>query len=343
MKAMSCAARPVDALLANAGLGTLLSEERLLGGRNNVATKVTATLGVALHKQYFHSAQDPRDRLATEIAFLSHLQACGCRLQPAPLACDPTHHAALLEYIEGPLAAAGTIGNDEIDQAADFILACNQANNLPSARNLPLASEACFSLAEHLATTGRRVRRLLTADPDQTLGDEFIRLVQDELIPTWEDLRQKLGNSHEREIALPLGECILSPSDFGFHNSLRTPQGHLRFIDFEYAGWDDPAKLLCDLANQPDLLLPTELAHRFQRRVIAGLKCEQEALALRAESLEPLYQLKWACICLNVFLNSGPQVFSAQASPEVLSQRRITQLAKAAVMVGRARHSLSRL
>ena len=34
----------------------------------------------------------------------------------------------------------------------------------------------------------------------------------------------------------------LSPSDFGFHNALRTPAGTMVFLDFEYFGWDDPAK-----------------------------------------------------------------------------------------------------
>ena len=42
--------------------------------------------------------------------------------------------------------------------------------------------------------------------------------------------------------ALPKETRCLSPSDFGFHNALLEATGKLRFVDFEYAGWDDPAK-----------------------------------------------------------------------------------------------------
>ena len=51
-------------------------------------------------------------------------------------------------------------------------------------------------------------------------------------------------------------ESVLSPSDFGFHNALLGPDGKLCFIDFEYAGWDDPAKLICDFFCQPQTPVP---------------------------------------------------------------------------------------
>ena len=33
-------------------------------------------------------------------------------------------------------------------------------------------------------------------------------------------------------------KCI-SPSDFGFHNSIIDREGNINFVDFEYSGWDD--------------------------------------------------------------------------------------------------------
>ncbi len=36
---------------------------------------------------------------------------------------------------------------------------------------------------------------------------------------------------------------IVSPSDFGFHNALLDDGGAISFLDFEYSGRDDPAKL----------------------------------------------------------------------------------------------------
>ena len=43
----------------------------------------------------------------------------------------------------------------------------------------------------------------------------------------------------------------MSPSDFGFHNVIKKDD-FLYFIDFEYAGLDDPVKLICDFYCQPD-------------------------------------------------------------------------------------------
>src|SRR6185503_11886129 len=45
----------------------------------------------------------------------------------------------------------------------------------------------------------------------------------------------------------------LSPSDFGYHNAVLADDETVRFFDFEYAGWDDPAKLVCDFFNQVEV------------------------------------------------------------------------------------------
>ena len=55
---------------------------------------------------------------------------------------------------------------------------------------------------------------------------------------------------------------IISPSDIGFHNVLKN-QGKVNFIDFEYAGWDDPRKLLSDLVLQPQYNIPINCYQTF--------------------------------------------------------------------------------
>ena len=59
-----------------------------------------------------------------------------------------------------------------------------------------------------------------------------------------------------RQLRFASAHRALSPSDFGLHNALRTKDGQLRFIDFEYFGWDDPVKLVSDTAIQPGSSLP---------------------------------------------------------------------------------------
>ena len=99
---------------------------------------------------------------------------------------------------------------------------------------------------------------------------------------------------------LPDHTRCISPSDFGFHNALVQPDGKLFFIDFEYAGWDDPAKTLCDFYCQPELPVPRSTWNQFAD-AMAGLAADAILERQRQEELFPLYQVKWCCILLNEF------------------------------------------
>ncbi|MBK8477035.1 MAG: aminoglycoside phosphotransferase family protein [Opitutaceae bacterium] len=329
-------------LLEEAGFGRVpFTLEPLPGGRNNrVARLVTAAGAEALLKCYFHHPRDPRDRLATESAFLRHLERCGARLAPRLYTTDAASHTALLEYIHGTPFRLATIDAADVDQAAEFFRQANAARASDAARAIPVASEACFSIVEHLENTGRRVDRLGGLLIEDDLDRDAHALVRDELIPQWREIQASLlarwPNPDLRRAPLAPAERCLSPSDFGFHNALREADGHIRFLDFEYAGWDDPAKLICDFANQPDLLLPRALSQRFRDAVLA-LQPAPEALRQRAEALDPLYQVKWACICLNDFLPAGRtrHHFTAGAAADHRT-RRAAQLDRARQMLALA-------
>jgi hypothetical protein len=93
----------------------------------------------------------------------------------------------------------------------------------------------------------------------------------------------------------------LSPSDFGFHNARRRADGSLVFLDFEYFGWDDPAKLTADILLHPGMVLSAEEDKRF-RRGLAGINREDETYGARLSALWPLFGLRWCLILLNEFL-----------------------------------------
>ena len=75
----------------------------------------------------------------------------------------------------------------------------------------------------------------------------------------------------EADQPLDPAERCLSPSDFGFHNAILANDGRLRFIDFEYAGWDDPSKLICDFFCQPAVPAPPQAFDRFATAIAAEL------------------------------------------------------------------------
>jgi hypothetical protein len=275
----------------------------LAGGRNNRVWRVDCGSEFFLLKNYFWSESDPRDRLGQEWAFLNFLQSIGSRKAPAPLAKDPSTRFALLEFISGN--PPQDIGESDILDAAEFFAEMNAQQAF--AKNLPPVSEACFSIQAHLETTEVRIDRLQHIKSTSEDHEKAVLFIRDTLLPLWHELRKRIEDipdSTRRKI-LPPSERCLSPSDFGFHNALRQSDGTLRYVDFEYAGWDDPAKTLIDFTNQPDRLLPENLASLFLEKTIP-LFPNPDALHNRLHLLKPLYQIKWACICLNAFFPNRP-------------------------------------
>ncbi len=301
---------------------------QLPGGRNNTVWRVICGNDSFLIKNYFWSESDSRDRLGQEWAFLEFLESIGSRKSPAPLAKIPDARFALLEFIVG--APPVTIDEHDIEDAAVFFTTINAHRHLAS--NLPPVSEAAFSIDGHLAATACRVEMLNQIQPSTSDHDAAIAFVESTLQPLWEIIRHRIARlpTATRSAILPDSRRCLSPSDFGFHNSLRQPDGTLRYLDFEYAGWDDPAKTLIDFTNQPDRILPEPLAALFLDKTIP-LFSDSVDLKSRMAILTPVYQIKWACICLNAFLPNRP------ADP---TRPLENQLARSRTMAERAAQSL---
>ena len=100
---------------------------------------------------------------------------------------------------------------------------------------------------------------------------------------------------------MPTGDRCISPSDFGFHNAIRESNQIIRFIDFEYAGWDDPAKLVGDFFSQVAVPVPDKYFTDFVESIAHNFH-DFQSFKVRAKLLLPIYQIKWCCIVLNIFL-----------------------------------------
>lgn len=330
----------VERLVRGAGFQGPFCLRSIRGGRNNRVYRIELPERTLLLKTYFHHPQDPRDRLGPEFAFLAHLHGIGSHYAARPYATDASSHMGVMEFIDGVRPKLAEVTEAHIDHAVCFFSEANAQNDSASALSLPAASEACFSIAEHLDKTQRRVDRLSEIVPDDDLDRQAKLFVNGDLVPVWREIRKAIQSSIHLgdESRLPMSERCLSPSDFGFHNSLQSENGGLRFVDFEYAGWDDPAKLISDFANQPDMLLDRSLSRRFSAAVIGG-NANPDALRQRVDALEPLYQIKWACICLNDFLGTGRtrRAFTEDHVGDGRTRREI-QFGRAQTMLERARN-----
>ncbi len=293
-------------LAARAGLPGPLRLEPLPGGRNNRAFALRGgPERDAFLKAYFRHPGDPRDRLASEFAFLRHAWSLGLRCVAEPLARDDEAGLGLFSFLGGARLAAGEITAAHVDMAARFYQGINPPDQPPPM--LPDGSEACFSLSAHLSCVERRVDRLAAAArPGQGMRGDAAAFVAGELVLAWQSLLERV-RSGASALGLNMDEVLapelrrVSPSDFGFHNALRAPNGELYFLDFEYAGMDDPAKMVCDFFCQPDLPAPRSELPAFLERT-RETSPDDATLSARVDLLLPVYRMKWCCIMLNDFL-----------------------------------------
>ncbi len=279
---------------------------RVAGGGNNRLYRLETLTGPLALKAYFHHPRESRDRLKSEYAFVEFAWSHGLRWTPRPIACDAAQRLALYEFVAGRRLRDGQVSARHIGQALQFFTDLNAHRNTPAASALPLGAEACFTLSDHLACVERRVARLTNVEPRSAIDREAATFVSKSLVAAWRQVAQQvqtqatlLGLSLDEPV--PPGDRCLSPSDFGFHNALADVDGRMRFLDFEYAGWDDPAKLVCDFFCQVEVPVPLEHWDAVSEAVLATVADRQRHQA-RFEILLPVYRVKWCCIVLNDFL-----------------------------------------
>jgi Phosphotransferase enzyme family len=292
-----------DLLQAPPERRTAITMEECRSGGNNRVHVVSVDGRKAVVKQYFRHPSDTRDRLHAERSFLEYAAKCAAGFVPGVIACDTEHGIGIYEYVEGTKLAPGTVSLEQVKQAAAFFLKLNDPANRVSANKLPDASEACFTAAEHFAMVDRRVARLGfisgTTDVDHR-AREFVA----NLGVLWNGLKERLAMalaSQGASTSTEVEERCVSPSDFGFHNALLRNTGRLCFVDFEYAGWDDPAKMIGDFFSHPAVPAPKAYFNEFVRETMAYSQ-HSKALETRARLLFPVFQVKWCCIILNDFI-----------------------------------------
>jgi hypothetical protein len=282
------------------GVSGQLILEPIRSGRNSQVHKISNSHGDWILKNYLPKTSDKRDRMGTEFGFLSYLKKIGSFDVATPIGMDRDLNCALYSYISGVRPV--TITNVQISQAAHFIKSINLSQNKPEALGLSMAADACTSWNAHLDLVELRINSLLAGQPQNTEDVEVQQFVRDHLQPFWHHIKTSFNRTNSTislELSLPMESWIISPSDFGFHNVLEAKE-KLFFLDFEYAGWDDPAKLICDFICQPEVPITHEQVEQFMSELLPQF-AEPEKIRQRVELLLPVHRLKWCCILLNEF------------------------------------------
>lgn len=277
-------------------------------GGNNRVHIVSASGKKFIAKQYYFSSDDQRDRLDSEWCFLNYAKAIGIDCVPHALCFDTSNRIALYEFIEGRKLDVSEIGLREVEAAIEFIWQLNNQHKIKEIPSIPVASEACFTINGHIELVKKRIKKLEVIDSEHNLDKKvqnFLNILND----YWYRLKDSILESaaaigiESHHVLTEDNRCI-SPSDFGFHNAIKRPDGKIIFIDFEYAGWDDPAKMTADFFYHPAVPVASDFYELFRERTFTSLG-NKSLLALRADLLRPLFGLKWCCIILNVFIPEG--------------------------------------
>ena len=242
-------------------------------------------------KSYPTRRGDGRARAKVEWAALNFLRDHGLSAVPAPIARDPDDGFLVLEWINGH--AVDVPREADIRHAAAFVSDVFALSRKPGAEYFPPASEACLSAAEIVSQIDQRLVMLVEDAAVRDFLDQEIR-------PAFAAAKEGVGDSLLDPVDLAPEQRCLIPADFGFHNALREADDTLRYVDFDYFGWDDPVKLVADFILHPAMRLGPGRAALFASEIEAALTMDQDFRSRLKRHL-PLFAVRWALIVLNPF------------------------------------------
>jgi hypothetical protein len=217
---------------------------------------------------------------------------------PKPVARDLKAGLAIYSFIEGEAPARHDSRPEAIEPLISFLAALHGLRLSSDAAKLPLAAEAAIEPPMIIQQIESRLARLSAFPSDNEIGAALHAFIVNQLRPALAQRRLVV----EQLTPISLQRATLSPSDFGFHNAIHRPDGRLFFVDFEYFGWDDPAKLICDTLLHPHEYMQLSNTQKIYWMEQCLALYDDPDLKGRVEILFPMLGLKWSLILLNEFI-----------------------------------------
>ena len=272
--------------------------ERLHGGINNQVFRCGDGAQKWVIKGYAPTHPGQRDRMQAEQQFLRFAREVAPGFTPTLIYADPDRRCVVLENLEGNVFPEGIAPPTEaVESAVRFIQLLNREPRLAQESLTIDAAEGFLSLRQHLANVQERLEAMSTGHVESSTKPMAETLLK--------KLRRKFAQIEEETLkliekgivmdAISADQRCVSPSDFGFHNAISTSSG-IRFIDFEFAGWDDPAKATLDFILQPRVPVVG-----YGSPLLSAWQPEHKhTIHVRCQHMGPILRLKWLCILLVV-------------------------------------------
>lgn len=280
---------------------------RLIGGINSKVFYVVTGHGEYVVKHYINNKGDLRDRLTTEFGMLTFLWDNGIRNIRQPLFAIKKEEIGVYGYIKAKPFKQNDIQKSDILLVARFLISLHALSKKKKAALLPAASESAQSMRDYLDIIETRFGNLMRISKTSQYGKE-ISLILSKLVPLYRKIKDTVHNAYkEKKLSLTstIASRTLSPSDIGFGNILKSTDGRLFFYDFEYGGWDDPAKTISDLYLHPAVSFPQRWRELFFKNVL--VIADDKDMYNRLGLVYLIISIKWCIIMLNPFVKL-PQV-----------------------------------
>lgn len=276
--------------------------EKIRSGGNSGSYKIVLANQNTV-KLKIYPIDTSHDRIKSEFEGLRAMAVRGIHNISKPLFRDLDWGAAVYEWVEGEAIEKAKFSH--IQACLNFLQQLHAIRKAEEFIDFPAASAACSSGQDIVSQVEARIAGFSEARKQHR---ELETYFQEEFLPTWQNLLKRARESWPQNIAfttsLPRSEQTLSPSDFGFHNTIQTSKDSLTFFDFEYFGWDDPVKLIADFLFHPRMSLSEEQKQYWLSGAIA---IYGDRILERFNAASPLYGLIWCLILLNDYRSEAWQ------------------------------------
>lgn len=295
---------------------------QLRGGFNNIVFRCDASTKKYVIKSYRPPENGEQDRMQSEVRFLQYSARVAKDYVPQLLHIDQDRRCIVLEFIDGQIFPDGIKPSQrDILLLVDFLRSLNLDRKIANQYSLPSAAEGFLRLTEHLENVRERIGKMdfrHLPNDSQAAAKQLMLSLNRHVEKLSAIINKKIKHGALRDEA-NLDGLWVSPSDFGFHNAIQAPFG-VKLIDFEFAGWDDPAKTVADFVLQPRIQIDLDL------NLLVSFLPRKDRIDIlnRVSSLGPVLRLKWVCIILSV-LNPQRVTSFSKIFPAIDMQRFIKE------------------
>ena len=288
--------------LESIGFKKIIQISKIKAGANSSVFRITVEKNkYKILKFYPDLLIDCRERLKTEYKAFNFLKKNAFSEIPKVIKKSDDLNIGIYEWIKGK--KINKYNFQDLKFLIKFVLKLKNLSKKTHKNTFNNASEACLSIKELISQIDKRINNLENISPQNKSLSLFLN---SSLKPFWRIIKKRsikkiIINNLEKDIAKKYQ--ILSPSDISLQNMVKYKKV-IKYLDFEYFGWDDPVKLVSDFTWHPSVNLNRSLILKWYSAMV-DIFSDDKDFCKRFSISHSLYGIRWILILLNEFnLNS---------------------------------------